>query len=172
MALLFAAHRLWLWHVGSLVVARGLSFCTACGLLVPWPRTEPTFSALQGAFLTTGTPRKKIVSFFKKKINSSFLLSEIHAFILTTFSQTQKKKNSVTWLELIYSTCFFFFFNVSPLFPVKPCFIYYSLFFMLSHTDAISWLLYLTSRHAEAISILKKSFLNSNCWPTSLIVSS
>ena len=29
---------------------------TACGILVPWPETEPTSPALQDGFLTTGPP--------------------------------------------------------------------------------------------------------------------
>ena len=65
-------------HVGSVVVAHGLSSCgaqalecmgsvvaacrlsypAACGILVPQPGIEPMFSALEGRFLTTGPPGK------------------------------------------------------------------------------------------------------------------
>ena len=40
-----------------LVVAQG-SLIAACGILVPWPVIEPMSSALQGGFLTTGSPGK------------------------------------------------------------------------------------------------------------------
>ena len=46
------------WLCWVLVVAHGLGFSTACGILVPWPEIEPISSALQGRFLTTG-PRGK-----------------------------------------------------------------------------------------------------------------
>ena len=42
------------WLCWVLVVAHGLGFSTACGILVPWPEIEPISSALQGRFLTTG----------------------------------------------------------------------------------------------------------------------
>ena len=42
-----------LWHVGSLVVASGLSCPAACGILVPSRGIEPVSPALQGRFLTT-----------------------------------------------------------------------------------------------------------------------
>ena len=44
--------------MGPGVLARGLSFSAACGVLVPQPGTEPTSSALQVRFLTTGPPGK------------------------------------------------------------------------------------------------------------------
>ena len=43
-------------HVGSM--ARGLSCTTAWGILVPWPGIEPASPALEGGFLTTGSPGK------------------------------------------------------------------------------------------------------------------
>ena len=43
---------------GSLVAVRVLSFSAACGILVPQPRIEPTYPALQGGLLTTGSPGK------------------------------------------------------------------------------------------------------------------
>ena len=46
---------------GSLVVAHGLIFSKACGILVPPPRTEPMSHALQSGFLTTGPPVKSLV---------------------------------------------------------------------------------------------------------------
>ena len=47
-------------HLGSVIVARGLSCFTACGILVPWSGIEPTSPALQGGFLTTGPPGKSL----------------------------------------------------------------------------------------------------------------
>ena len=44
----------WLWCVSSIVVAHGLSFSAACGVLVPRPGIEPGSPALEGGFLTTG----------------------------------------------------------------------------------------------------------------------
>ena len=44
----------WLWCVSSIVVAHGLSFSAACGILVPRPGIEPGSPALEGGFLTTG----------------------------------------------------------------------------------------------------------------------
>ena len=41
-------------NTGRLVVACGLSHCTACGNLVPRPGLEPASPALQGRSLTTG----------------------------------------------------------------------------------------------------------------------
>ena len=43
-----------LWRMVSTVVARGLTCCVACGILVSQSGTEPASSALQGGFLTTG----------------------------------------------------------------------------------------------------------------------
>ena len=40
--------------LGSVVVAWGLSYPEACGILVPQPGIKPTSPALQGEFLTTG----------------------------------------------------------------------------------------------------------------------
>ena len=45
-------------RVGSVAVVRGLSCPTACGILVPWPGTEPPSSALEDGFFTTGPPGK------------------------------------------------------------------------------------------------------------------
>ena len=47
-------------HVGSVVVAHGLSCPAACGILVPRPGTEPASSALEGRFFTTGPPGKSL----------------------------------------------------------------------------------------------------------------
>ena len=44
--------------MGSVVVASGLSCIVACRILVLQPGIEPTSSALQGRFLTTGPPGK------------------------------------------------------------------------------------------------------------------
>ena len=38
--------------------ALGLNCPAACGILVPWPGTEPTSRALEGGFLTSGLPGK------------------------------------------------------------------------------------------------------------------
>ena len=61
----FAAHRVSLVvalrfpvAVVSLVVAHGLSYPAACGILVPGPGTEPMSPALAGRFSTTGSPGK------------------------------------------------------------------------------------------------------------------
>ena len=44
-------------HVGSVVVAHGLSCPTACGILVPWPGVKLASSALEGEFLTIWATR-------------------------------------------------------------------------------------------------------------------
>ena len=45
-------------HMGSVVVACGLSCSLACGILVTWSGIEFTSPALVGRFLTTGQPGK------------------------------------------------------------------------------------------------------------------
>ena len=50
------AHRF--YNCGSVVVAHGLSFSVACGILVPQPEVEITSPALQGRFLITGPSGK------------------------------------------------------------------------------------------------------------------
>ena len=47
-----------LWCAGSVVVARGLSCPTLCGILVPWPGIKPASPALEGGFFTTEQPGK------------------------------------------------------------------------------------------------------------------
>ena len=49
-------------HVSSTVVARGLSYPLACGILVPRPGMEPASPALEGGFFTTGPPGKSLGS--------------------------------------------------------------------------------------------------------------
>ena len=44
--------------MGSVVAVSGLSHSTVCGILVTQPEMEPISLALQGGFLTTGTPGK------------------------------------------------------------------------------------------------------------------
>ena len=44
--------------MGLVILAQGLSFSVACGILAPQPGTEPTSSALQVRFLTIGPPGK------------------------------------------------------------------------------------------------------------------
>ena len=52
------AHRLQqLWHVGSVVVAHGLSSSTVCGIF-PDQGSKPVSPALAGGFLTTAPPGK------------------------------------------------------------------------------------------------------------------
>lgn len=51
-----AAHRLSSCGSGSVVTTHKLS-CSACGILVPWPRIEPESPELQGR-LTSGWPGK------------------------------------------------------------------------------------------------------------------
>ena len=41
---------------GSVIVALGLSYCVACGTVVPQPGIEPASPALRGRLLTTGVP--------------------------------------------------------------------------------------------------------------------
>ena len=45
-------------RAGSVFVARRPSCSVTCGILVPWPGTEPAFPAHQGKFYTTGPPRE------------------------------------------------------------------------------------------------------------------
>ena len=45
-----------LWHLDSVIVVHGLSCSVACRILVSRPGIEPTSPALQGRFLTTGSP--------------------------------------------------------------------------------------------------------------------
>ena len=53
----FSCCRVWtLEHWSSVVAARKLSSCM--WILVPWAGIEPTFPALEGGFLTTGSPGK------------------------------------------------------------------------------------------------------------------
>ena len=47
-----------LQRVGSVVAALGLSCPVACGILVPQPGIKSASPALEGAFLTSGPPRK------------------------------------------------------------------------------------------------------------------
>ena len=47
-------------HTGSVFGAQGFSCSVACGILVPWPGIEPASCAMQGKFLTTGTPGKSL----------------------------------------------------------------------------------------------------------------
>ena len=53
-----------LWHVGSLVEARGLSCPSACGILVPQPGIEPASPALEGGFFTPGLPGESLYPHF------------------------------------------------------------------------------------------------------------
>ena len=50
-------------RASSVVVARGLSCPTACGILVPQPEIEPVSPALEGRFFTTGPPGKSYFMF-------------------------------------------------------------------------------------------------------------
>ena len=54
----------WLWCVSSIVVAHGLSFSAARGILVPRPGMEPGSPALEGGFLATG----KLGVFFPEEL--------------------------------------------------------------------------------------------------------
>ena len=54
-----------LQHMGSLVVASGLSYPMARGILVTQPVIQSTSPALEGGFLTTGPPGKSCHSCFK-----------------------------------------------------------------------------------------------------------
>ena len=44
----------------SLVAEHGLSCPTTCEILVPWPGIESVSPALEGRFLTTGSPGKSL----------------------------------------------------------------------------------------------------------------
>ena len=57
-------------EVGSLLVAHGLSWPAACGLLGPQPGIEPTFPALEDGFLTTGPPGKSFPMLFCSDLTS------------------------------------------------------------------------------------------------------
>ena len=73
----FCCCRAWaLRSQASLVVARGLSFLKACGILISWSGIEPEFPVLEGGLLTTGPPgRFSFISVNKHpKILSHFLL--------------------------------------------------------------------------------------------------
>ena len=48
------ARTFWLWFMGSVAVAHGLSYAKACGILLPQPGIEPMSHFMQGRFLTTG----------------------------------------------------------------------------------------------------------------------
>ena len=52
---------LWLRHVSSVVVARGLSCPTACRISDPQPGIESTSPALEGGFLTNRPPGKSLL---------------------------------------------------------------------------------------------------------------
>ena len=59
------AHELlWLWHLGSVVMAHGLSCPVAWRILVPPPGIEPVSLALEGGFLATGSPGKSLKVYF------------------------------------------------------------------------------------------------------------
>ena len=55
------------WCIVCLLAAHRLSCSMACGILVPWPGTEPMSPALPGRLLTTGPPGKSLnLSLFDK----------------------------------------------------------------------------------------------------------
>ena len=60
-------------HVGSVVVARHLSFSMAYETLVPEPGIEPASPALQGGFLTTVPPGKSLDGYFRMGQKQTFL---------------------------------------------------------------------------------------------------
>ena len=64
-------------HVGFFGVAHGLSCPTARGTLVPHLEIEHAFSALEGRFLTTGTPGKSPRRYNSAKVISVFLAPPI-----------------------------------------------------------------------------------------------
>ena len=66
------------WHAGSFVVAPGLSSwgLVTCGILVLWSGMKPISPALEGRFLTTGSPGKS------KCITFSFHCLLFHSFPL------------------------------------------------------------------------------------------
>ena len=65
--------------MGSVVVVRGLSCPTACGILVSQPGIKTASPALEGGFFTTGPPGKflffynrrflSMFSFYREKLN-------------------------------------------------------------------------------------------------------
>ena len=68
-------------HVGSLVMARGLSGCISQAYLPcsPWDlgsqsAIKPTPAALEGRFLTTGTPEKSALEFLECASPSSHMV--------------------------------------------------------------------------------------------------
>ena len=70
------AHRLWLWLVGSVVGAYGLSCSAAHGTLVSGPRMNSGIPCSGSRVLTTGPPENSLFSHFlneiKKKKNTTF----------------------------------------------------------------------------------------------------
>ena len=60
--LCFVMHDLSFRWADSLVEAGGLSCSLACGILILWQGIGPTSPALQGEFLTTGSPEKSSTS--------------------------------------------------------------------------------------------------------------
>ena len=77
--------------MGSVVVARGLSCPTACGILVTQPGIGPTSLALEGGFLTAGPPGKSCPFSFLIFLRGSSLFSLISLVkSLSTFLSFQR----------------------------------------------------------------------------------
>ena len=73
-----------LQHTGSLVEVRGLSWPTACGILVPQPGIKPMSPALEGGFLTTGPPGKSLTTIFFKRILMERLVLNIRKDVFSS----------------------------------------------------------------------------------------
>ena len=55
---IFGCSGSWLWHSGSVVAMDRLIYPMAFGILVPQTATHPVSSALEGGFLTIGSPER------------------------------------------------------------------------------------------------------------------
>ena len=74
--------------MSSVAVVCRLSYSVACGILVPWPGIKPASSALEGIFLTTGSPGKSL----------SYFLSNIFNFLLHSLSLVPLVNSPSFWL--------------------------------------------------------------------------
>ena len=83
-----AAHRFSSCDASSVVVTRGISCSSTCGILVPQPGIKPVSPALQGRFLTTGPPGKSLIHIVVQQTLTQYCKA-------TTLKK--KKKKMVFW---------------------------------------------------------------------------
>ena len=53
------------------VAMQGLSWPAACRILIPQPEIKPMYPALEGRFLTTGSPRKSLFFLTVENVHSA-----------------------------------------------------------------------------------------------------